>query len=327
MQKRQLGKFGPSVGSVGLGCMSFAGFYGSTNEAEAHETLKTALDLGVDHLDTSNMYGNGVSESFIGSFVKNNPGEFKIATKAGIKIEPTRCFDNDPDYLRQCLEGSLKRLNVDYVDLFYIHRREQERPIEEVTETMAGFIKEGKIGGFGFSEISPSSLERASAVHHVMAVQSEYSLWSRLPELGMVQTCKRLGTAFVAFSPLARGMLSDQMPDPQKLPETDFRKNQPRFEEPNYAYNVVAINRFRDYAHKNGWTPAALAIAWTLHQGDHIIPIPGTRTSKNLIDDAHGSEIVLTPEHLAQIEKILPVGFAHGDRYSVAQYVGPERYC
>ncbi len=327
MQKRQLGKFGPQVGSVGLGCMSFAGFYGKTDEAEAHETLKTALDLGVDHLDTSNMYGNGVSESTIGSFVKNNPNAFKIATKAGIRTQPTRCFDNSPEYLAQCLEDSFKRLNVDFVDLFYIHRREQDRPIEDVTETLAGFVKQGKIGGFGFSEISPSSLERASAIHHVMAVQSEYSLWSRLPELGMLQACKRLGTAFVAFSPLARGMLSDQMPDPAALPDTDFRKNQPRFQEPNYGYNVTAINRFRDYAHKNGWTPAALAIAWTLHQGDHIIPIPGTRTSKNLTDDANGADITLTPENLTEIEAILPVGFAHGDRYSVAQYVGPERYC
>jgi len=142
-----------------------------------------------------------------------------------------------------------------------------------------------------------------------------------------LQACKRLGTAFVAFSPLARGMLSDQMPDPAALPDSDFRQSQPRFQEPNYGYNVAAINRFRDYAHKNGWNPAALAIAWTLHQGDHIIPIPGTRTAKNLTDDANGADIVLTPENLDEIEAILPVGFAHGDRYSVAQYVGPERYC
>ena len=327
MHKRKLGKFGPEVGCVGLGCMSLSGFYGKTDEAEAHATLKTSLDLGVDHLDTSNIYGNGVSEEIIGSFIKANPHSFKIATKAGIRTKPERCFDNSPEYLSQCLEESFKRLNVDYVDLFYIHRREQDRPIEDVVETLARFIKQGKIGGFGFSEISPSSLQRANAVHHVMAVQSEYSLWTRLPELGMLQMCKKLGTAFVAFSPLARGMFSNQQPVPNNLPDTDFRKNQPRFQEPNFNYNMAAIKHFIIYANDHGWSPAALAIAWTLHQGDHIIPIPGTRSSEHLIDDASADEIHLNVAHLTEIEQILPVGFAHGDRYTDAQYNGPERYC
>jgi len=326
MQKRKLGKNGPQIGAIGLGCMSFGGFYGATDEAESHRTLALALDLGVDHLDIANIYGSGVSETVVGTFIKDHPNRFKIATKAGIKTAPEHGYDNSPDYLRQCLEDSFARLGVDYVDLFYIHRREQDRPIEDVTQTLAGFIKEGKIGGFGFSEISPGSLERASAVHHVMAVQSEYSLWTRLPDLGMIQACERLGTAFVAFSPLARGMLTSIMPDPASMGEKDFRKQQPRFEAVNFKYNVEKINRFKDYAVERGWTPEALALAWCLKQGDHIIPIPGTRSPEHLQKDADGAGITLSKKDMTAIEQLLPVGFAHGDRYTTKQYNGPERY-
>lgn len=327
MEKRKLGKTGPEVGAIGLGCMSFGGFYGPTDEAESHRTLALALELGMDHLDIANIYGNGVSEQVVGSFIKDHPNRFKIATKAGIKTGPERGYDNSPAYLRQCLEESFVRLGVDYVDLFYIHRREADRPIEEVTETLAGFIREGKIGGFGFSEISPGSLERANAVHHVMAVQSEYSLWTRLPELGMLQACKKYGTAFVAFSPLARGMLTDKMPEPSRMADSDFRKKQPRFQDVNFIYNKEKIEKFNDFARQRGWTPEALALAWCLAQGDHIIPIPGTRSPEHLKKDAAGAEIRLSRQDLEAIENLLPVGFAHGDRYTVEQYNGPERYC
>ncbi len=327
MEKRKLGKNGPEVGAIGLGCMSFGGFYGPTDEAESHRTLALALELGVDHLDISNIYGNGVSEQVVGTFIKDHPNRFKIATKAGIRTAPKRGYDNSPQYLRQCLEESFARLGVDFVDLFYVHRREQERPIEDVTETLAQLVKEGKIGGFGFSEISPGSLERANAVHHVMAVQSEYSLWTRYPELGMIQACQRLGTAFVAFSPLARGMLTSVMPDPSGFRDSDFRKNNPRFEEVNFRYNAEIIGRFNAYAVERGWTPEALALAWCLKQGDHIIPIPGTRSPEHLQRDVDGADIKLSADDLAEIEGLLPIGFAHGDRYSVEQYNGPERYC
>ncbi len=327
MQKRKLGKNGPEIGAIGLGCMSFGGFYGPTDEAESHHTLALALDLGVDHLDISNIYGLGVSEQVVGTFIKDHPNRFKIATKAGIRVGDKRGYDNSPAYLRQCLEESFRRLGVDFVDLFYIHRREQDRPIEDVAETLAQLIKEGKIGGFGFSEISPGSLERANAVHHVMAVQSEYSLWTRLPELGMLQACKRLGTAFVAFSPLARGMLTGAMPDPAKFPDKDFRKNQPRFQPDNFKFNAEKITRFNNYAVERGWTPEGLALAWCLKQGDHIIPIPGTRSPEHLQRDADGAQITLSDDDISQIEQILPVGFAHGDRYTIEQYNGPERYC
>lgn len=326
MQLRKLGQNGPDVGAIGFGCMSFGGFYGSTDRTESHAALARALDLGIDHLDTADVYGNGVSEEVIGAFIKDNPGRFTIATKAGIRAKPTRSYDNSPEYLQDCLEASLRRLGVDRVELFYVHRRDQSRPIEDVVETLVRFKEAGKIGGFGFSEISPASLQRAASVHPVTAVQSEYSLWTRLPDLGMISACERLGTTFVAFSPLARGMFTNVMPDPAALSDSDFRKNNPRFLEPNFSFNREIVSRFNDYARDRRWSPAALALAWVLHRGPHIIPIPGTRTAAHLAEDAEGASIVLTSDDMAEIETILPVGFAHGDRYSEKQYVGPERY-
>lgn len=326
MQQRKLGADGPLVGAIALGCMSFGGFYGETDEAESHRTLARALDLGVTHLDTSNIYGAGRSEEVIGSFLKGKKGSFTIATKAGIKVGPPRGFDNDPAYLRECLEGSLKRLGIDHVDLFYIHRRDQGIPIEDVVGTLIRFKEEGKIGGIGFSEISPASLERAAAVHPVMAVQSEYSLWTRLPELGLVQACARHGTALVAFSPLARGMFADAMPDPARFHEKDFRRTNPRFIEPNFGLNKEKIALFNAYAHEKGHSPSSLALAWLLARAPHVIPIPGTRSPEHLQQDAAGADIVLTPKDIEEIEAILPVGFAHGARYNNQQSIGAEGY-
>lgn len=329
MLKRKLGQDGPLVSQVALGCWSFGGAYGPTDEAQSHATLAKAIDLDIDFLDTANVYGNGVSETFIGSFTKNNPGRFKIATKAAITRTPenVRVFVNSEEHLRAELEKSLKRLETDHVDLFYIHRRDQSIPIEDVMGTLLKFKQEGKIGGIGFSEISPSSLRRAHAVHPVMAVQSEYSLWVRMPELGMIQACKDLGVAFVPFSPLGRGIFTNKLPDPTKFPDGDFRKPNPRFIEPNYGHNLKAIEPFRDFAASKGVSPATLAMAWVLHQGNHLIPIPGTRSAEHLAEDAAGADCSLTPDDLAEIERILPIGFAHGDRYSDAQMVGVERYC
>ncbi len=327
MQQRELGKGGPQVGAIGLGCMSFSGMYGPTDEAEAHRTLSSALDLGVTHLDTAQIYGMGLSESIIGSFLKQNKHHFSIATKAGIITKPERRFDNSPELLRGSLEGSLQRLGVDYVDLFYVHRREQERPIEEVTETLVEFIKEGKIGGFGFSEISPSSLRRSASIHPVRAVQNEYSLWTRMPELGLIRACKEVGATFVAFSPVARGMFADSTPDPSTFADHDIRKRNPRFVEPNFSANVAAISAFRDYAESQSMSAATMALAWVLAQGEHIIAIPGTRTSDHLQQDAAGGSVKLTAEQRSRIDELLPPGFAHGDRYSDRQMVGVERYC
>ena len=327
MQQRRLGQDGPLVGAIGLGCMSFAGAYGGTDLAASHRTLAAALDLGVTHLDTALIYGNGVSEEVIGAFLKDHPGRFTLATKGGIRTRPTRSFDNSEAYLRECLESSLKRLGVDHVELYYIHRRDQTIPIEDVTGSLVKFIDEGKIGGIGYSEISPVSLERASAVHRIRAVQSEYSLWTRLPELGMIQACERLGTAFVPFSPLGRGIFGETPVNPAAFADTDFRKANPRFTEPNVSANEARVARFRQFARERGWTTASLAIAWTMLRGDHIVPIPGTRSPEHLADDAAAADITLTADDAAAIEAILPAGFAHGARYSERQAAGPEDYC
>jgi aryl-alcohol dehydrogenase-like predicted oxidoreductase len=327
MQTRKLGKDGPEIGAIALGCMSFAGFYGAATVEESHRTLARALELGVTHLDTAKIYGEGVSEEIIGSFIKTHPNRFTIATKGGIRTAPARGFDNSAEYLRECLEGSLKRLGVDHVALYYIHRRDQSIPIEDVMETLVRFKDEGKIGAIGFSEIAPYSLERACEIHPVTAVQSEYSLWTRLPELGMIAACKRHGAAFVPFSPLARGMLSDIQPNPATFGERDLRATNPRFQEPNFTRNIERINRFKAYAHDRGLTPASLALAWVLHRGDHLIPIPGTRSVQHLEDNAKAASIKLTLSEMAEIESILPAGFAHGDRYSDSQMNGVERYC
>jgi len=330
MQMRKLGENGPHVSAIGLGCWSFAGAYGPTDTTESHQTLKKALDLGITFLDTANVYGAGVSEKTIGAFIKDNPGKFTIATKAGIYRDPetnVRSFNNSPEHLREALEKSLTHLGLDHVDLFYIHRREAERPIEEVMDTLVRFKQEGKISGIGFSEISPASLRRAHQVHPVSAVQSEYSLWSRMPELGVIQTCKELGVAFVPFSPLGRGMLTDKTPNPATFADSDFRKGTPRFSEPNFSYNVKAIEGFKAFARERGTTPATLAIAWTLARGEHLIPIPGTRSPNHLEEDAAAVNLQLTASDLKAIERILPPGFAHGDRYSMTQQAGAERYC
>lgn len=330
MRKRALGKDGPQVSAIGLGCWSFAGSYGPTDEAESHATLARALDIGIDFLDTANVYGNGLSETVIGSFIKDHPDRFTIATKAGIRRDletGERYFDNSPEHLRESLEASLRRLGVEHVALYYIHRRDGSRPVEDVMETLVRFREEGKIGGIGFSEIAPSTLRRANAVHPVMAVQSEYSLWTRQPELGVIQACRETGAAFVPFCPLGRGILTADTPDPATFGKGDFRTSNPRFIEPNLSCNIESVEPFRQFAAGRGTTPAALAIAWILHQGQHLLPIPGTRSAAHLEDDASAAALDLSADDLAEIGRILPCGFAHGDRYSDVQNVGVERYC
>lgn len=331
MKKRTLGMDGPKVGAIGLGCMNFAGFYGPADETESHATLAQAFELGMDFLDTSNVYGMGRSEEIMGRFFKSNPScRFTIATKAGITRDPKtneRGFNNSESHLREELEKSLKRLCVDYVELFYVHRRDQTIPIEDVTGTLVKLKDEGKIGGFGFSEISPASLKRAHKVHPVMAVQSEYSLWTRQPELGMIQTCRDLGTTFVPFSPVARGMLGREPVNRTHFEKTDFRLNNPRFMEPNLSANIVHFDKLRAFAAERNTSPAAIGMAWILAQGEHLIPIPGTRSVAHLEQCANGANLTLNDDDLATINQIMPVGFAHGSRYSDAQWIGVEQYC
>lgn len=330
MKRRQIRQDGKTVSEVGLGCWSFGGSYGPTTEAESHNTLSAARDLGVDFLDTANIYGMGVSESAIGSYLKGNPGGFTIATKAGIQpgsATRPRGFNNTADYLRSELEASLTRLGLEHVDLYYMHRRDQNVEVEDVMKTLLAFKAEGKIGGIGFSEISPSTLRRATAVGPVDAVQSEYSLWSRQPELGLIQTCKDLGVAFVPFSPLARGMFAPSPPDPTTFPKGHFRVGTPRFSEPNFSHNVTRIAAFKSLANDLDTSMIVLAIAWCLARGEHLIPIPGTRSATHLAECVEGSAFAITDEIMAAIEAVLPIGWAHGDRYSRAQWQGVEGYC
>lgn len=333
MQYRKLGNLGTRVSAVGIGAMSLVDFYGPTDTEQSHTLLTKALDLGIDQLDTSNKYGSGLSEDRIGSFLAKQGAQadtlFKIATKAGITTDAggNRCYDNSREHLESELDKSLQRMGVDHVELFYVHRREEARPIEEVTETLAGFVKAGKIRQFGFSEIAPTSLSVAAAIHPVGAVQNEYSLSTRSPEMGLVQKTAELGTSLVAFSPVGRGLLTDKPPSLEKCQSIDFLKANPRFMEPNLSRNIAATEGFRALARDMGVKASTLAIAWLLHQGDHVLPIPGTRSVDHLIELAAGADMALTPSDLEAIENVLPIGWAHGDRYTAGQWVGPEKYC
>jgi aryl-alcohol dehydrogenase-like predicted oxidoreductase len=334
MQKRRLGKSGPEVSALGIGGMSFSNFYGAVSEAEAHAVLDAALEHGVDHIDTSNVYGMGASETAIGSYLKRyGPGgrlPFRIATKAAITRDPetgARYFDNSKAHLEAELDKSLQRLGIERVDLYYIHRRDPRIEIEEVTETLAGFVKAGKIAAIGYSEIAPSSLRRALAVHEVAAVQSEYSLATRLPELGLVQACEAEGPALVAFCPVTRALLTDMPPTPERVAGSAFLSSNPRFSGGNLERNIAASEPLRELAREMGVPTAALAIAWVLAKSPVTIPIPGTRSVAHFKELVAGAEMTLDAATVAEIETRLPVGWAHGARYSDAQSIGPEDYC
>lgn len=328
MQTTRLGQSGPQVSRVALGCMSFGGFYGPTDREESFACLQAAHDNGINFLDTAEIYGKGLSESVIGAFQKETGLSFHIATKGGIVVGGKRGENNNSEpHLRRALEGSLERLKTDHVALYYIHRRDWSIEVEDVVETLVKFQEEGLIGQFGFSEIAPSTLRRASKVAPVGAVQNEYSLWTRYPELGLIQACQELGTTFVPFCPLGRGIFAETFPDPASFSDMDFRKNNPRFLEPNYSANRDAVRPFQKLAAQKGVSTPALAMAWVLSRGAGMVPIPGTRSAQHLMDWVHASDITLSPQDLEAIDRILPVGWAHGDRYSDAQIVGIERYC
>ncbi len=327
MKQRQLGKDGPMVSGIGLGCLSFGGIFGATTREDSLRCLDAAWDHGITFYDTANIYGNGVSEDVLGEWLRTRHRPAVIATKASIVGGANRRIDNSGGHLRAELEGSLRRLGVDHVALFYIHRHEEARPIEEVATTLKALIDEGKIGGYGMSEIAPYTLRRAHAVHPVRAIQNEYSLWTRQPELGLIQACADLSTAFVPFSPLARGALGHTVLEPESLPETEFRRQIPRFQAENWPRNRAQIETFRAFAADLGHSPAALALAWVLDRGPHLIPIPGTRTAAHLADWAAADTITLTDEDRVMIERLLPVGWAYGDRYNHDQASTVERYC
>lgn len=332
MEQRKLGKNGPEVGAIGYGAMSFSDMYGPTNEAASHAILDACRDWGVTHLDTANVYGMGKSESAIGSYLKANPGardEFIIATKATITTDAdgNRAFDNSADYLEAELDKSLTRLGVDCVDLFYAHRRDPRFTPEETAANLGRMVEKGKAKAIGLSEISPTTLRRAMTAFPVAAVQSEYSLSTRAPDLGLVQTCAELGVAMVAFSPVGRSLLTDNPIPPERLKDLPFLASNPRFMEPNLTENMRITAAFRALAAEMGTSAAGLANAWLLAKGDHVIPIPGTRSVEHFRECVDGARLKLSETDMARIEEVLPVGWAWGDRYSDAQWYGPERYC
>ena len=311
--------------------MSFGGFYGPTNEADLMQALGRALELGVDFWDTANVYGDGLCEQVIGKFLaedKSRRARVTLATKFAIRRrdDGARFFDNSAAHIREALDGSRKRLGVDHIDLYYVHRVDKSIPIEDTVGELARLVKAGAIGAIGLSEVAPDTLRRAHEVHPIAAVQSEYSLWTRGPELGLIQACAELGAILVAFSPLARGYLSGLLQDVESFGEKDFRHANPRFEGINWRRNRDRLNAFAALAQSWGLKPATLAIAWTLAKAEHVVPIPGTRAADHLEECAAAAKIDLTEAQLLEIERALPLGFAAGERYSESQWVGIQKY-
>ena len=332
MQQRTLGQLGTPISAIGYGGMSLSNFYGPTDDDKSNAILSRCLDLGITHIDTSNVYGAGQSETRIGAFLAKQGSQasdlFTIATKGGITRTASgeRRFDNTMSHLQAELDGSLQRLGVDHVELYYVHRRDASVPIEEVAESLSALVKAGKTRQVGFSEIAPSSLEVAHHTFPVAAVQSEYSLATRAPQLGLVQRTAALGANLVAFSPVGRSLLTDTPLDFETCQSLDFLRVNPRFQAQNFQENIRRTDGFRQLAAAMGTPAAALSMAWLLAQGDHVIPIPGTRSVEHLDEIVAGAELRLTESDLAAIEEVLPVGWCHGDRYADAQWVGPERF-
>jgi aryl-alcohol dehydrogenase-like predicted oxidoreductase len=320
-----------TISAVGFGAMSFGGFYGPTNEAESMRTMARALELGVDFWDTANVYGDGLCEQVIGKFLaddKSRRARVTLATKFAIRRrdDGARFFDNSAAHIREALDGSRKRLGVDHIDLYYVHRVDNSIPIEDTIGELARLVKAGAIGAIGLSEVAPDTLRRAHAVHPIAAVQSEYSLWTRGPELGLIQACAELSALLVAFSPLARGYLSGLLQNVESFNEKDFRCVNPRFRGLNWRRNRDRLEAFLALAKSSGLKPATLAIAWTLAKAAHLVPIPGTRSASHLEECAAAAKIDLTDGELAEIERALPLGFAAGERYSESQWVGIQKY-
>ncbi|KKA04670.1 aldo/keto reductase [Pseudomonas ogarae] len=321
MKTRQLGHRGPHVSSIGLGCMGMSDFYTTgVDEREAIATLHRAVELGVTLFDTADMYGPHTNEELLGRALRGKRDGLYLASKFGLvrSSDPhTRGVNGRPDYVRQSVEGSLKRLDTDYLDLYYQHRIDPEVPVEETIGAMAELVKAGKVRHIGISEASAETIQRAHAVHPLAAVQSEYSLWSREPEHNdVLDTCQRLGIAFVAYSPLGRGFLTGELKSPEDFAADDYRRFNPRFQADNFNRNLALVERVKALASDKGISASQLALAWVLAQGDHVIPIPGTKQRKYLESNVAAASVVLSVDELAQLDGIFTgEGVVAGDRY------------
>jgi aryl-alcohol dehydrogenase-like predicted oxidoreductase len=320
MKQRKLGRGGLTVSALGLGCMGMSEFYGATDETESIATIHRALDLGIDFLDTSDSYGPYTNEVLVGRAIHDRRDRAIVATKFGYirdSADPAkRGLSGKPEYVRAACEASLKRLGIDTIDLYYQHRVDPNTPIEDTVGAMARLVEEGKVRFIGLSEAAPNTIRRANAVHPISALQTEYSLWSREPEDGILDTCRELGVGFVAYSPLGRGFLTGGIKRFEDLAPDDFRRTTPRFQGENFTKNLQLVAEVKALADEKGCTPAQLALAWVLDQGEDIVPIPGTKRRTYLEDNVGALGVTLSADDLRRIEAVAPRGITAGERYA-----------
>jgi aryl-alcohol dehydrogenase-like predicted oxidoreductase len=317
MPRRQLGRDGMSVSAIGLGCMGMSDFYGAADDAKSIETMHRALDLGVDFFDTADIYGPFTNEELVGRAIRDRRERVVLATKFGnVRTADGKWLgiNGRPEYVRQSCEASLKRLGVDEIDLYYQHRVDLETPIEDTVGAMAELVKAGKVRHIGLSEAAPATIRRAQAVHPIAALQTEYSLWSRDPEGELLDTCRELGIAFVAYNPLGRGFLTGRYRTIDDLAADDWRRNNPRFQGANFQKNLDLVDKIGELARAKGSTPAQLALAWLLTRGDHVIPIPGSTRIERVEENAGATRVMLTAEDIRALDALAPT--VAGERYA-----------
>ena len=323
MERRTLGQ-GLEVSAQGLGCMGMSAWYGPTDEQESLATIHHALELGIDFLDTADVYGQGANEELVGKAIAERREDYVIATKFGNRWydDGRRTIEGSPEYIRQAIDASLERLGLDYVDLYYQHRVDANTPIEETVGAMAELVEAGKVKHLGLSEAGAETIRRAHAVHPITALQSEWSLWTRDPEGEVLETVRKLGIGFVAYSPLGRGFLAGRFSSPDELAEDDFRRQHPRMSGDNFEQNRALADKVHEIADEKGCTPAQLALAWVLARGDDVVPIPGTKRRAYLEQNAAASEIELGDDDLRELDEAFPPGVAAGQRYADMSSVG-----